>query len=182
MPGRRFGLAPGCQDVQALVEGHLFRVPDLGGLRGQIGQAFGQREGIVAEAERAHQALAGNDRSLPRACELSCRVGVERLLAHLVEPAHVAGLHHASRQVVGSVGRFLDLLCVGGELLRRDRLEERLPRLGRRPNGIGRRAELRLFKVLACHLRACGKRQQAEDVEHHRAVDLQRTASGQPPK
>ncbi len=106
---------------------------------------------------------------------------MERLLAHLRQLVEVAGLQHAPGQLARSLRSLLDLPEVLDEFLRRDGAEVGATGLRCDADGIERRLELRLLEVALLHLLRHRQGEQAQHVEHDRALDLQRApAQSQP--
>jgi hypothetical protein len=112
-----------------------------------------------------------------RPSKLGGRIGVERLLAHLRQLVEVACLDHPTGQLVRCVGGLLDLLVVPDELLCGDGVEVGPARVCGNADRLVSGLQLGLRKPSLLDLGSEWKRQQAEDIEHDRALDFKDTAA-----
>ena len=122
--------------------------------------------------------FARGDGLLARLRVLRNRIGMERLLARVIEAAEVAGLPHAQREFGGRARGIAHLLRIVRGLLGRDGLDVRAACVGcdlqHRVGGF----ELGLLETAAFDVRRERHRQQREHVRRERAAERQLAVAG----
>ncbi|MEY9514634.1 hypothetical protein ABIF16_005365 [Bradyrhizobium elkanii] len=137
-----------------------------------------EAEIAVPQAEQARQPLARTRRILPRAGEVGGDLGVEHLLAGLVELVHAAGLAELPGELRGRLRGCLRIRQQRDHLICRDGRDMAAPHLGGKPQGGERGLELRLAEALARDLGADRQGRERKDVADHLPLDLAGTVSG----
>ncbi len=158
--------------VQRFLRQHGFRLRRLR----QIGQALGQlqlRSERAIQTQRAHQPFTRSHCRLPGPCQLTGRLGVERLLPGPLQLAEVASLVHALGEFCAGFGRVHHLLKVGERLLCRNCLDPGLARIGRGLHHPRRTLQPRLLLHGFCRFQARGQIDEFQQRDGQHAADVE---------
>jgi hypothetical protein len=125
------------------------------------------------QAERSGEALARASLREPRLSKLCRHLGVEGVLARLVELVHGAGLAELGGELGGGLGGQSRLVQKGRELVGGNRRVVGAACVGGTPQGRLDGAQLRLPEAILGDLPARRQRQDRDDVDEQTALDLE---------
>ena len=171
--GKRVKLNAGNLQVDAAAHGLLLDLRQGERAFRQGWQRFrkGEFKIVAPEAKRAHQTLAFPRGALLCTGETNRDVGMECLLARLIELVHCAGLAEALGELRHRFGSLVGLGEKANCLLRRDCAIEGTARFGRDAQRLKGGCQLRLTKTFGCDFAAHRKRGKGKNTGDDLALD-----------